>query len=63
MTPILKSDSMELGTGAMPLDALWDRAKEAGVEAVILESHRNWVDKSPIKSLQVSAQWLKNKQD
>ena len=59
MTPILKSDSMELGTGAMPLDALWERAKDAGVETVILESHRNWIDNSPIKSLQVSGQWLK----
>ena len=61
MTPILKSDSMELGTGAMPLDALWERAQNANVEAVILESHRNWVDKSPVRSLQVSAQWLKQR--
>ena len=30
-----------------------------GVDAVILESHRNWVDNSPIKSLQVSAEYLK----
>lgn len=58
MTPILKSDSMELGTGTMPLNALWERAKEAGVETVILESHRNWVEKSPIKSMEVSAKWL-----
>lgn len=61
MTPILKSDSMELGTGAMPLDDLCEKAKAVGVEAVILESHRNWVDKSPVKSLQVSAEYL-NKQ-
>lgn len=58
MTPILKSDSMELGTGAMPLDALWEKARDAGVEAVILESHRNWIDKSPVKSLEVSARWF-----
>lgn len=58
MTPILKSDSMELGTGAMPLDALWERAMGTGVEAVILESHRNWVDGSPVKSLELSAKWL-----
>lgn len=58
MTPILKSDSMELGTGAMPLDALWERAQNANVEAVILESHRNWIDKSPVKSLELSAKWL-----
>lgn len=58
MTPILKSDSMELGTGSMPLDALCEKAKAAGVEAVILESHRNWVDKSPVKSFQLSAEYL-----
>ena len=45
----------------MPLDALWERAQNANVEAVILESHRNWVDKSPVRSLQVSAQWLKQR--
>lgn len=58
MTPILKSDSMELGTGNMPLDALMEQAKTAGCEAVILESHRNWIDKSPIKSLQRSSKYL-----
>jgi len=58
MTPILKSDSMELGTGNMPLDALLEQAKRAGCEAVILESHRNWIDKSPIKSLQLSSKYL-----
>ncbi len=59
MTPIVKSDSMELGYGAMPLEALSGKAKELGVEAVILESHRNWVDKSPIKSMERSAAFLK----
>ena len=58
LTPILKSDSMELGTGNMPLDALLEQAKNTGCEAVILESHRNWIDKNPIKSLQLSAQYL-----
>lgn len=58
MTPILKSDSMELGTGAMPLDALCEKARAAGVEAVVLESHRNWVDKSPVKSFELSAKYL-----
>ncbi|MDE5932746.1 MAG: sugar phosphate isomerase/epimerase [Lachnospiraceae bacterium] len=59
MTPIVKSDSMELGTGAMPLKALSERAKAAGVEAVILESHRNWIDKSPVKSFERSAAFLR----
>ena len=58
MTPILKTDSMELGTGNMPLDALMEQAKALGVEAVILESHRNWIDKSPVKSFQLSAKYL-----
>lgn len=58
MTPILKNDSMELGTGNMPLDALMEQAKEAGCEAVILESHRNWIDKNPVKSFQLSAKYL-----
>ena len=58
MTPILKTDSMELGTGNMDLDGLTQIAVQNGVEAIILESHRNWIDNSPVKSLQVSAQWL-----
>lgn len=58
MTPILKTDSMELGTGNMPLDALLEHAKKTGCEGVILESHRNWIDKSPVKSLQLSAEYL-----
>lgn len=59
MTPIVKSDSMELGTGAMPLEALSNQAKALGVEAVILESHRNWVDKSPVKSFEKSAAFMR----
>ena len=58
MTPILKTDSMELGTGNLPLEEWAAIAKENGIEAVVLESHRNWVDKSPIKSMRRSAEWL-----
>ena len=58
MTPILKTDSMELGTGNMDLEGLAAIAVDNGIGAVILESHRNWIDKSPVKSLQLSAQWL-----
>ena len=58
MTPILKTDSMELGTGNMDLEGMAELAKENGVDAVILESHRNWIDRSPVKSLQLSAKWL-----
>lgn len=59
MTPILKSDSMELGYGNMNLSALTDQALAAGVEAIILESHKNWADKSPLKSIRLSAEFLK----
>ncbi len=59
MTPILKSDSMELGYGNMDLESFAGQAKAVGVDAVILESHKNWVDKSPIKSIQLSAEFMK----
>ena len=58
MTPILKADSMELGTGNMDLDGLLDIARENGIEAVVLESHKNWIDRDPVKSLEASALWL-----
>ena len=58
MTPILQSDSLELGTGNLPLERWAEQAKANGVEAVILESHRNWIEKSPVKSLELSARWL-----
>ena len=61
MTPILKADSVELGRGAMDLDALREVAVGNGVEAVVLESHRNWVDKDPLKSLELSAEWLRER--
>ena len=59
MTPILKADSMELGTGNMDLTGLRDMALQNGTEAVVLESHKNWIDKDPVKSLELSARWLK----
>ena len=58
ITPILKADSMELGTGTMDLDGLKSIAVENGIEAVVLESHKNWIDKDPVKSLEQSAEWL-----
>lgn len=58
MTPILKADSMELGTGSMDLDGLRKIAEENGVTDVILESHKNWIDNDPVKSLELSARWL-----
>ncbi len=60
MTPILKSDSVELGRGNIGLDALCEQALSAGVEAVVLESHRNWAEKSPLTSAELSAEWLRS---
>ena len=59
MTPILNSDSMELGYGNMNLTAMVEQAISVGVDAVILETHKNWVEGSPVKSLEVSAEFLK----
>ena len=61
MTPILKADSVELGTGNMDLDGLREIAVENGVQAAVLESHKNWIDKDPVRSLEVSAKWLKER--
>ena len=46
---ILTSDSMELGYGNMDLTGMAEIAKESGIAAVVLESHKNWADKSPVK--------------
>ena len=59
MTPILKSDSMELGYGNMDLVSMVEQAQKVKVDAVILESHKNWVDNSPLKSMELSAEFLK----
>lgn len=61
MTPILKQNATELGYGNMDLDTLSAIAIENGAEGVILETHQNWVDKDPIKSLQVSATYIQKK--
>ena len=61
ITPILKTDSMELGTGNMDLDSLMTQALSVNVDAIILESNRNWVDNSPVKSFQLSAKYLAQK--
>ncbi len=58
VTPILKQDSVELGAGNMDLDGLREIALAGGTEAVILESHRNWIDHDPVRSAERSAQWL-----
>jgi sugar phosphate isomerase/epimerase len=58
MTPIVKVDSVELGSGNLAIDAIVERAASLHVEAVILETHKNWIDGSPLRSAEVSAQVL-----
>ena len=58
MTPILKQDSVELGSGNMDLEGLKDIALQNGIQAVVLESHKNWIEKDPVKSLELSAEWF-----
>ena len=49
MTPILKSDSMELGYGNMNLFSLITQAQKVNVDAVILESHKKLGGRFSIK--------------
>ncbi len=58
LTPIDKTDAVELGLGNMDIPAFIAQATTAGVSAVILETHRNWIDGSPIRSFQKSAEVL-----
>ena len=58
LTPILKADSVELGTGTMDLDGMKDIAVMNGVTSIVLESHKNWIDKDPLKSMEQSARWF-----
>ena len=58
LTPILKSDSMELGYGNMPLKRLVDIALSENADAVVLESHKNWPEKSPLLSMEKSADFM-----
>lgn len=59
MGSIIESDGMELGTGNMNLEGLISTAKKNGVKAIILETHKNWIDDSPVKSFQISSEYLK----
>ncbi len=59
VTPILKADSVELGTGNMDLEGLLAIAEEAGAEAAVLESHKNWIGNDPLASIELSADWLR----
>lgn len=58
MTPIISSDCVELGTGNMNLEGMRNVAKQNGVEAIVLESHKNWIDNDPMKSIKLSSKFF-----
>lgn len=61
MTPIIQSDALELGRGNMPLDVLIAQAQSVNVDTIVLEQHKNWIDGSPIKSIQIAGAYLQEK--
>ncbi|WP_242829364.1 sugar phosphate isomerase/epimerase family protein [Butyrivibrio sp. WCD3002] len=60
MTPILKENPTELGYGNMNLEGIADAIQKYGIEAVILETHMNWIQNDPVKSAEVSAEFIRS---
>lgn len=60
LTPIDRYDTVELGHGTMDLPPLVTQARAVGAHAVVLETHRNWIDRSPVASFTISAAWLRH---
>ena len=63
MTPIVKYDTVELGTGTLDLEGMREIAIENGIEGMTLETHRNWINKDPLSSIKVSAKYLQKIQE
>jgi len=60
ITPILKEDAAELGTGNMALGTILENVRaKSKVEAIVLETHKNWIDNDPAKSLIISSEWFR----
>ena len=57
-TPIVKQNCIELGQGNFNIPAFIDAAKRQHVEAIILETHKNWINNNPIASAQISGDYL-----
>lgn len=55
---IQKSDCVELGFGNMNLESIICQSQRFGVEGIIVETHRNWVENSGFKSAKVSIDYL-----
>ncbi|WP_353816511.1 hypothetical protein [Agromyces sp. SYSU T00266] len=45
----------------MPIDAIIDRAAAMRVEAALLETHKNWIGGSRLRSAELSAQVLRRR--
>ena len=55
---IQKSDCVELGFGNMNLESIICQSQRFGVEGIIVETHRNWVENSGFKSAIQSVEFL-----
>ena len=58
MTPIVTSDSMELGTGCLDLKLLLEIDRHSQVEYVVLETHKNFLNHSRMDSIRKSIEYL-----
>ncbi|MEM1208673.1 MAG: sugar phosphate isomerase/epimerase [Planctomycetota bacterium] len=50
----------EAGTGEVPLEAIAKAAPDAGVKYLVVEQDNAWIDDDPIKSAQISLDYLKS---
>jgi sugar phosphate isomerase/epimerase len=60
LTPIIKTNAVELGFGSLNLEAFLKQDLENETEAVILEQHKNYIHDDPIESLFTSSEYLQN---
>ena len=59
LTPIIKTDAVELGLGSMNLPRYAKKALELEVDAIILEQHRNYFASNAIASAKISAKYYR----
>lgn len=60
MTPIVKFDACELGKGTMDIQGIVEALKSTACEAIILETHKNWINKNPLESAIISSKFIKS---
>ena len=61
ITPIVKYDSVELGCGNLDIAGILEYGKEKDLPYCVLESHRNWINGSPLDSILLSGELFKDK--